>query len=114
MFLGRRIKELREEAKYTQRALAQKLNISSSTLAMYETGKRDPDTATLSIIAQFFCVSTDYLLGLTETKNTELSSDELELIQHYRNMQNNEKELVRRVAETISPENLQQSVAGGK
>lgn len=63
MTLGKRIKELREKKGYTQRALADLLSIGNSTLAMYEVDKREPDNDTLSKIADFFGVSTDYLLG---------------------------------------------------
>lgn len=104
MILGKKIKELREEHGYTQRTLADKLNIGYSTLAMYETGKRDPDTTTLAQIAAFFSVSTDYLLGISSTRSPMLSPDELELLHHYRKMQKDQKDVVRKVAEAISPD----------
>ena len=107
MILGKRIKELRAEAGLTQRALAEKLNLSCSALAMYETGKRDPDTSTLAAVAAFFRVSADYLLGLNETRippeHSELSSDERALLKYYRKMQAPQKDVVLKVAETISP-----------
>lgn len=118
MILGKRIKALRQEYNYTQRALAQKLNVGYSTLAMYETGRRDPDTETLARIAAFFCVSTDYLLGMSEIRVTQqheiLSQDELALLHYYRKMQEHQKDVVLKVAETISPgeSSLEQTAVG--
>ena len=63
-----RIKKLRKEKKLSQRELAKKINLSPSTIAMYETGQRKPDTDKLKQIADFFNVSIDYLLGNTDEK----------------------------------------------
>lgn len=65
----KRLKELRGEKGLSQRELAKLLNISSSTIAMYETGQRDPDTETLQSISEFFGCSVDYLLGRTDIRN---------------------------------------------
>lgn len=66
---SQRIKRLREELNLTQQELADKLNITRSALSLYELGKRTPDFSTLSNMADFFGVSTDYLLGRTNLKN---------------------------------------------
>lgn len=67
--LGQRIKELREEQNLTQEDLAKKLGISKSTIGMYETNKRQPDTATKEALADLFNVDMDYLYGRSEIKN---------------------------------------------
>lgn len=64
--VGKQIKSLREARGLTQRALAKQLGMAPSTLAMYEIGKREPDNDTLKKFADFFGVSTDYLLGRTD------------------------------------------------
>lgn len=61
-----RIKELRNERGITQSDLAKLLNVSDRTIGYYENGQRDPDTNTLKILSEYFDVSVDYLLGLTE------------------------------------------------
>ena len=61
-----RIKELRKENGYTQRALAEMLELTNSTVCDWETGRSEPDLETLKRLAQLFSVSTDYLLGLSE------------------------------------------------
>ncbi len=58
----KRLKELRNEMKLTTKELGEQLNLSQSTISMYESGKRQPDTETLKKIAKFFDVSIDYLL----------------------------------------------------
>lgn len=59
-------KKLRLSHGYTQAELADILGISRSRIGMYETGAREPDFETLEIIADFFNVDTDYLLGRTD------------------------------------------------
>ncbi len=61
--LGDKIKELRTQNNLTQIELAHKLKITRSALSLYELNKRKPDSDLLLIIANFFNVSTDYLLG---------------------------------------------------
>lgn len=61
-----RLKYLRSTKDLTQRDLANKLGITSGAVGMYESGKRFPDNAILNKIADYFHVSTDYLLGRTE------------------------------------------------
>lgn len=56
------LKNLRKSKGLTQVQFAQIFQISSGTIAMWETGKRIPDTETLKQIAQYFNVSIDYLL----------------------------------------------------
>lgn len=61
--LGKRLRLLREELNLKQTELAEQLKINRVTYNRYETGEREPDLETLKKIANFFNVSTDYLLG---------------------------------------------------
>ncbi len=58
-----RIKELRQKNNLTLRALGEKINMSSSRLSQYETGKREPKLETWQKLASFFHVSVPYLQG---------------------------------------------------
>lgn len=70
--LGSRLKYLRERKGLSQRDLAKMIQVSSSTVAMYELNQRSPDNVTVIKLADFFNVSTDYLLGRTDiTKGNE-------------------------------------------
>jgi len=61
------LKQLRERENLTQEELAKRLNISRSRLASYEQGQREPDLELLEVIADFFNVDLDYLLGRSTT-----------------------------------------------
>lgn len=65
------LRRLRKSNQMTQLELANALQISRSTIGMYEKGSREPDFATLEIIADYFNVDIDYLLGRS-TKTTFL------------------------------------------
>ena len=58
-----RLKELRMMKGLSQVALADKLDVSKSTIGAYETGDRSPSREGLEQIADFFNVDMDYLLG---------------------------------------------------
>ena len=63
---GERLKNLRKEAMLSQEKLAEILHIDKSTIAKYETGKISPSIEMLIILAKYFKVTTDYLLGLED------------------------------------------------
>lgn len=63
MELGKRLKYLRIQKGLTQEQLAEIIGISRSALSMYELEQREPDLGTLIKIADYFSVTTDYLLG---------------------------------------------------
>lgn len=63
-----RIKALREDADITQQQMALLLNVAQNTYSQYETGKREVPISLLIQICEFFHVSSDYILGLTDKK----------------------------------------------
>lgn len=65
-----RLKELRENKGLSQKQLANKLDVSQSTVGMWESKKREPNFSTTEKIANFFGVSIDYLLDNTTSANT--------------------------------------------
>lgn len=64
-----RISELRQQKSLTQKELAKKLNINHSVLSRIETNERPIKDDELLKIADFFNVSTDYLLGRSSDPN---------------------------------------------
>ena len=66
IILGQRLKELRCEKHLTQREVAEALGLNSVTYLHYEKEQREPPLAVLASMAEYFGVSTDYLLGLTD------------------------------------------------
>ena len=71
-----RLKEIRERRGKTQKEVADFLGRTVATYANYETGRRDMDTDTLLVLAQYFDVTTDYILG--RAREEELKSKESE------------------------------------
>lgn len=61
-----RIKELREDNDLRQIDVAKATNIDQKTLSNYETGKTNPDSFAIIKLAEFFGVTCDYLLGISE------------------------------------------------
>lgn len=60
------LRELREDRDICQKELALYLNVSIGTVSNYENGIHFPDPNTLCKLADYFGVTTDYLLGRTE------------------------------------------------
>ena len=63
---GERLKELRQEKNIGQNQLASDLGISNASISYYETGKQEPTASTIIKLANYFNVSSDYLLGIKD------------------------------------------------
>ena len=64
--LAKRLKELRESRRVYQREMAEHLGLSFRGYQNYETGQSEPKIATLIAIADYYQVSSDYLVGRTD------------------------------------------------
>ena len=71
-----RLKALRESRGMTQRDFATDFGVSKGTVGMWESGAREPRTIDeINRIADYFGVSSDYLLGRTEQKEKPTPED---------------------------------------
>ncbi len=61
-----RIKNLRLLFNFTQKELANKLNIRQNTYSQYENGLREPSIEILIKLAEIFDTSIDFLVGITD------------------------------------------------
>ena len=68
--LGDRIKLLRTEKRLTQEDIASALGTNRATLANWETLRTEPDAQMISRLADYFDVTTDYLLGRTNYRTS--------------------------------------------
>ena len=66
-----RLRELQETYKIKNKEFADTLGISVSTLSKYKNGKREPSFELLCRIADYFNVTTDYMLGKTNIKSID-------------------------------------------
>ncbi len=67
-FFARRLKELRKSRKKTQREMAEYLRIGLRAYQYYESAEHYPDVPGLIALADYFEVSTDYLLGRSDQR----------------------------------------------
>lgn len=89
------LKYLRNRSNLSQSELADKLGVAKSTISMYEVGKREPDFETLELIADFFNVDMNFLLGKSDSENIQLNRKD-------------EKDIAKRLESVLSDlENLQ-------
>lgn len=81
--MGEKLRSLRIENKLTQKQVADRIGLAISAVSSYEAGTRYPSYESLIKLSRMFHVSTDYLLGLTEKRNidvTGLNDAEIELL----------------------------------
>ena len=64
--VGQRLKELRVNAHYSQKQIAEKCETTQVTIGRYETGVAEPPLQKLLWYADFFDVSLDYIFGRTD------------------------------------------------
>ena len=78
-----RIKQLREQAGYSQAQLAKRLDVTRSSVNAWKMGLSMPTTQYVVTLAKLFHVSADYLLGLTASSSIVLdgyTQEEIELL----------------------------------
>lgn len=83
---GNNLKTLRLQNGLTQAQVAQKLGVTKSVISAYETGLRLPSYDILINISKIFRVSTDFLLGLENIRELDLSGLTEEEIQALLNL----------------------------
>lgn len=61
-----KIKQLRVEKGVTQKQVGDAVGVSANAIANYELGTREPDFQILAKLCQFYDVSSDFLIGLSD------------------------------------------------
>lgn len=97
--MGLKIKMLRQQKNINQAELGKIVGVGKTTISNYETGYSVPDLETLIKLADYFGVTTDYLLGRSDKpqqnenlisqpiSNKHISSNEEELLRIFRKLQ---------------------------
>ena len=81
--IGERLKELRHRRNLRQDQVAEIIGVNKTAISLYENGTRQPAYEILLSFARLYRVSTDYLLGMTNVRNidvTGLTDQEIGLI----------------------------------
>ena len=99
MMYNSRLAKIRQQRNLTQTDLAYQLKISRSTYASHETGRRQISNDLLCQLADFYNVSTDYLLGRQDAMPSFLSERERGVIERYRALGEHAREAVDNVLE---------------
>lgn len=84
-----RLITLRKERGLTQEDMAKLIHKKRSTVSGYETEDKEPDFETVCFLAQYFGVSTDYLLGYSDERNhveQVFFNDTVNFQRHFKNM----------------------------
>ena len=83
---GRKLKELRRESGLTQKQLADRLWLKKSTVSYYEQSVHYPSPEIIVKLAGIFHVTTDYLLGIEQKKQTidvtDLTDEDIEFLEN--------------------------------
>lgn len=104
---NKKLIELRKNLKLSQYELADRLGFSRGKLANYEQGTRQPDFDTLEKIADFFGVSTDYLLGREDSQiNQETGNSPTVLGKRLRSLRKEKNLSQKELAERIGVSNV--------
>lgn len=82
MTKGQRIAELRKQKRISQSELSKAIHVSPSTIGMWETDQRAIKDNDLVALAKYFNVTTDYLLGKSETKSAEPNDNAMLIAAH--------------------------------
>lgn len=88
------LQKLMKEKKLSQNQLAKKLNISSTAVSKWISGKNLPTSDKIIKICEIFEISSDELLGIKARAPDNLTLKEKELIKYYREMDERSKEYI--------------------
>ena len=109
------LKYLREEREITQKELAAACKLSPQCICNLEQGVRNPTGSTVAVLATFFGVSADYLLGLENDFGAPIaapmgassySSEERELVKKYRQLSPDLKQMLFGIIRTWTGETV--------
>ena len=117
--LSKILKQERTKKGLSQMAFAKLFGVSQQTIGSWETNRTSPDLESLSKLANFFNVSIDYLLGLTNIPETidtyiakqnnkpaiesQYNADEQNLIKKYRQLKAEDKQIIDTMLERFVP-----------
>lgn len=103
------LKDLRNERDLTQQKVANDLQISRSVISNYEAGSVEPTLSVIKKLAQYFNVSSDYLLGLKDEIGAvipysfELNNQEKEVLDTFRAIPDNTKGVALTMLQSLAP-----------
>ena len=102
------LKLLRRKRGISQQKLADAIGFTQQSINQYENHNIEPDIYTLTLLADYFNTSIDFLVGHTtvrqrieETEAYQLNAAEADVLMKYRSLTQKEKQCVSTVIETL-------------
>lgn len=100
-----RLKMLREERNLKQEDVANLLHVEIAAISKYETGRVPLKEEYIKILSNFFEVSSDYLLGLTDEKNPNVNKNNdkefVAFYKGYKDLDDADKEILKATLDAI-------------
>ena len=104
-----RLKDLRIEQNATQKDVAKGCGLTPTCICQLETGVRNPTGSTVAMLAKYFDVSADYLLGLSSDESPKLfvpmgdstTAKERELLEAFRQLLPETQDFILRSAQSL-------------
>ena len=94
MEISKRLRQLRVERGLTQGELAERLGIARNSIFSYETSRRVPDIDVLAKLAEFFEVTSDYLVGLEDCRQNKDMSAQLKIAAEMRGLLRDKRPII--------------------
>lgn len=99
MDFSSRLRHLRQKYKLTQGELAAVLGLKATAISNYESRRNEPSFEKLILLSEYFNVSCDYMLGITDSTlrigNNNLNNDIAEFFKLYKKLNKiNKKEII--------------------
>lgn len=110
-----RLKAERNKRDLSQMALSKLIGVSQQTIGSWETGRTNPDPEMIKVLAEFFGVTTDYLLGNDiETAKQEITdavSDDQELREFWDKLKEREDlQILCKQTKSLSPATIKRVI----
>lgn len=96
-----RLRTAREYRKLSQSELAEKTGLLPSAISHFETGRRSPSFANLKVLSDALKVTTDYLIGRTDSMEVS-NAVAMKLLRHAQKMSDEDLETITRMAEVMA------------
>ncbi len=92
---------LRKQKGISQNKLGLEVGLANNTICQYESGRRVPDVSTLILLADYFGVSTDYLLDRQSPEESPLTETKQSLIEKIKSLPDEQATVVLGIVEHL-------------
>jgi transcriptional regulator with XRE-family HTH domain len=116
MLLHEKIRQLRQERKWSQAELAEKVGVHQKQISAYERGSNNPSTEVLLKLAEVFDVSLDYM-AFDRSDSTRGEIKDRDLLKYFETIDEfpaDQRRVVKEILDLVVMKNRIQELAGSK